>query len=178
MRTASLPNAFSRTFKRRSARIQLKIRISIVIGDESVLDAETTTVSKHGARIRVTSTRGRLAHGERLRVAVHKGQKPQPARVVWLDKRSAEHFGIELDEDPGNFWGVYFPSKDGELRGERKEAPGAEAVASAAAAVQPRTAGQVAVGEPPVPESRRRTTPSATVVTATAASAPPTRARP
>jgi len=60
---SSIPNAFSRAFKRRSARIQLKIRISIVIGDESVLEAETTSVSKHGARIRITSTPGRLAHG-------------------------------------------------------------------------------------------------------------------
>ena len=106
MQSAHIPNAFSRAFKRRSARVQLKILISIVIGDDSVLDAETTTVSKHGARIRVTSTRGRLTHGERLRVALRRGKNPLAARVVWLDKRSAAHFGIELDEDPGNFWGV------------------------------------------------------------------------
>ncbi len=149
MQSGPIPNASSRAFKRRSARVQLKIRISIVIGDESVLDAETTTVSKHGARIRITSTRGRLAHGERLQVVLRRGEKPQAARVVWLDKRSAAHFGIELDEDLGNFWGVYFPSKDGELRCERKEVPGSVANASAPAAVQPRTADQLAVEEEP-----------------------------
>ena len=149
MPSAPIPNAFSRAFKRRSARVQLKIRISIVIGDESVLDAETTTVSKHGARIRVTSTRGRLAHGERLRITVRRGQKPQTARVVWLDKRSAAHFGIELDEDPGNFWGVYFPSKDGESRSAGKEAPGPVAVAATPADVPAQAAYQLAVEEQP-----------------------------
>jgi hypothetical protein len=149
MQSAHIPNAFSRAFKRRSARVQLKILISIVIGDDSVLDAETTTVSKHGARIRVTSTRGRLTHGERLRVALRRGKNPLAARVVWLDKRSAAHFGIELDEDPGNFWGVYFPSKDGELRSTGKEGPGPVEVASTPADVQPQAADQLAVEEQP-----------------------------
>ncbi|MGB9105439.1 MAG: PilZ domain-containing protein [Terriglobales bacterium] len=149
MQSVPIPNAFSRAFKRRSARVQLKIRISVVIGDESVLDAETTTVSKHGARIRITSTSGRLTHGEHLQVAIRRGQKPQAARVVWLDKRSAAHYGIELEEDLGNFWGVYFPSKDGELRSAGKEAPAPVAVASTPAAVQPQAAGQLAVEEQP-----------------------------
>ncbi|MGA2000440.1 MAG: PilZ domain-containing protein [Terriglobales bacterium] len=149
MQSAPIPNAFSRAFKRRSARVQLKILISVVIGDESVLDAETTSVSKHGARIRITSTPGKLAHGEHLRVALRHGQNPQAARVVWLDKRSSSHYGIELDEALGNFWGVYFPSKDGGGRSERKEAPGKAAVASAPAAVQPQAADQLAVEEKP-----------------------------
>lgn len=113
---SSLPNANSaRSYKRRSARVQLKIQLSIEIGDDTVLEGETISVSKHGARIRVTSTRGRLSHGERLKVSLRRGQTAQPARVVWLDKRSDPHYGIELD-DPGNFWGVYFPSKDGNWR--------------------------------------------------------------
>jgi uncharacterized protein Veg len=149
MQSGPIPNAASRAFKRRSARVQLKILISVVIGDESVLEAETTTVSKHGARIHITSTRGRLAHGERLRVTLRRGEKPKAARVVWLDKRSASHYGIELDEDLGNFWGVYFPSKDAELRSAGKAAPGPVAVASAPAAVQPQPAGQLAVEEEP-----------------------------
>jgi hypothetical protein len=149
MQSAAIPNAFPRAFKRRSARVQLKIRISIVIGDETVLDAETTTVSKHGARIRITSTRGRLTHGEHLQVTLRRGQKPQAARVVWLDKRSAAHYGIELDEGLGNFWGVFFPSKDGELRSAGKEAAGPVAVASTPAAVQPQAADQLAVEEQP-----------------------------
>jgi hypothetical protein len=146
---SAIPNAFSRALKRRSARVQLKIQISIVISDETVLNAETTTVSKHGARIRVTSTRGRLTHGERLQVAVRRGQKPQAARVVWLDKRSAAHFGIELDENSGNFWGVYFPTKDGELHSTGKEAPDPVAVASTPAADQPQAADQLALEEKP-----------------------------
>lgn len=123
---AAIPN--SHAVKRRSARVQLKIRLSIETGDVTVLDGETTTVSKHGARIRVIqdeqgmapSKHRRLTHGERLRVTVCRGQEQQQARVVWLDKRSDLHYGIELD-DPGNFWGVNFPSKDGNWRSERKE---------------------------------------------------------
>ena len=153
MQSAPVPNAASRAFKRRSARVQLKIRISVVIGDDSVLDAETTTVSRHGARIRITASKStKLTHGEHVRVALRRGQRPQEARVVWLDKRSAAHYGIELDEVLGNFWGVYFPSKDGELRSAGKEAPGKAAVASAPAADQRPTAGQLATEEKPVLE--------------------------
>ena len=147
---SAIPNASSRAFKRRSARVQLKIRISIVIGDESVLDAETTTVSKHGARIRVTTSKSvRLTHGEHLQVSLRQGKKPQAARVVWLDKRSASHYGIELDEDLGNFWGVFFPCKDVELRSAGKEAPDPVADALTPAGVQPQAADQLAVEEKP-----------------------------
>lgn len=150
MQSATIPNAASRAFKRRSARVQLKIRISVVIGDESVLDAETTTVSKHGARIRITTSKStKLTHGERLQVTLRDGKKPQAARVVWLDKRSAAHYGIELDEVLGNFWGVYFPCKDGESRSAGEEALGPTAVASTPAAVQPQAADQLAVEERP-----------------------------
>ena len=149
MQSVTIPNAFSRAFKRRSARVQLKIRITVVMGDETVLNAETTTVSKHGARIRIISTRGRLAYGEHLRVTLRRSQKPQAARVVWLDKRSATHYGIELDEGLANFWGVYFPSKDGGSRSAGKEAPAPVADDSTEAAVQPQAAGQLAVEEQP-----------------------------
>ncbi|MBZ5510720.1 MAG: PilZ domain-containing protein [Acidobacteriia bacterium] len=150
MQSAPIPNALSRAFKRRSARVQLKILISVVSGDDRVLHAETTSVSKHGARIRVTSTPARLAQGERLQVAIHHGQNPQAARVVWLDKRSASHYGIEFDEALGNFWGVYFPSKDGGSRSaDKKEAPAPVAEASTPAAGQPQAAGQLAVEEQP-----------------------------
>ncbi len=64
--------------------------------------------------------RGKLSCGERLRISTRNGQQPQTARVVWLDRRSEPHYGIELD-DPGNFWGVYFPSKEGsDWRSHRK----------------------------------------------------------
>jgi hypothetical protein len=152
MQSGLVPNGFSRACKRRSARVQLKIRISVVIGDESVLDAETTTVSKHGARIRITTSKSvRLAHGEHLQVALRRGKKPQAARVVWLDKRSASHYGIEFDDVPGNFWGVFFPCKDEEPRSAGKEASGPVAVSSAPAAVQASPDDQVAAEETPTP---------------------------
>ena len=148
MQSAIIPNAASRAFKRRSARVQLKIRISIVIGDESVLDAETTTVSRFGARIRITTSKStRLTHGEHLQVALRRGQKQQAARVVWLDKRSASHYGIEFDEGLANFWGVYFPNKDGGVHRAGKEAAGPVAVASAPAADQPQAADLLALEE-------------------------------
>ena len=118
MQSVPTPSASARTIKRRSLRVQLKIQVVLETSDSSILDAETVTVSKHGARIRIISTRGRLAHGERLRVAKRRGRDSLAARVVWLDKRSDAHYGIELDE-PGNFWGVHFPSNDGEGRVKR-----------------------------------------------------------
>jgi hypothetical protein len=106
------PSSTSRPFKRRSARIQLRIPLAIDVADENVLQAETVTVSKHGAKIRITGFRGKLTAGAKLQV-VTRGQQSRTARVVWQDKRADPHYGIELD-DPGNFWGVYFPSKNGE----------------------------------------------------------------
>jgi hypothetical protein len=112
-------------FKRRSARVQLRIPITIEIGDEVFLEAETVTVSKHGAKIRVMGfrgnqvTRGKLSCGDHMLVVNRGVQQSQKARVVWQDKRTEPHYGIELD-DPGNFWGMYFPSKDDDWRAERK----------------------------------------------------------
>ena len=152
---APIPNSHS--VKRRSARVQLKIRLSIEAGDVTVLDGETTTVSKHGARIRVIqgepgaapSKQRRLTHGERLRVTVCRGQDQQQARVVWLDKRSDMHYGIELD-DPGNFWGVNFPSKDGNWRFERKEMRRVDVVPPSAT-TEPQLAPQLVAEEEPEP---------------------------
>lgn len=108
----------TKSFKRRSARVQLRIPLTIEIGDETVLEAETVTVSKHGAKIRIMGFRGnpgmshgKLPCGEQMLVTNRKIHRSQKARVVWQDKRAEPHYGIELD-DPGNFWGVYFPSED------------------------------------------------------------------
>ena len=87
MQSVPTPSASARS-KRRSARVQLKIQLVIEVSDSSVLNAETVTVSKHGARIRITSSRGHLAHGEKVRVTVRRGKDSKAARVVWLDKRS------------------------------------------------------------------------------------------
>jgi hypothetical protein len=116
----------TKLFKRRSSRVQLRIPITIEIGDEVFLEAETVTVSKHGAKIRIMGfrgsqvTHGKLSCGDRMLV-VNRSVR-QKARVVWQDKRSEPHYGIELD-DPGKFWGVYFPSKEGiDWRTEKKSA--------------------------------------------------------
>jgi PilZ domain len=112
-----------RAFKRRSVRIQLKIQLVLETGDDSILDGETVTVSRHGARIRITSSRGHLTVGERLRVRMRRGKEALAARVVWIDKRTDPHYGLELEglAQNGNFWGVSFPSKD-EPRTSRRAA--------------------------------------------------------
>jgi hypothetical protein len=90
---------------------------------ELVLQAETVSVSKHGAKIRVISMSEKLACGEQLQVATKTGQKKEPARVVWLDKTTQPHCGIELGQG-GNFWGVYFPGEASEgFRPARMAAP-------------------------------------------------------
>ena len=117
--------------KRRSARVQLRIPLTLEIGDEIVLEAETVTVSKHGAKIRITGFRsnqvvrqqhGKLACGDEMLVVNRAGRKSRKARIIWQDKRAEPQYGIELD-DPGNFWGVYFPSKDGDDWRAEKKAP-------------------------------------------------------
>ncbi len=114
-----------RTFKRRSVRIQLKIQLALETGDDNILDAETVTVSRHGARIRITSSRGHLSVGECLRVRLRRSNETIAARVVWIDKRTDPHYGIELEGVAlnGNFWGVSFPNKDQTLGGQRRVAP-------------------------------------------------------
>jgi hypothetical protein len=117
----------TKLFKRRSARVQLRIPITIEIGDEVFLEAETVTVSKHGAKIRIMgfcgnqSIRGKLSCGDQMLVVNRSVQKSEKARVVWQDKRTEPHYGIELD-DPGNFWGMYFPTKDDDWRSPKKSA--------------------------------------------------------
>ncbi len=112
-----------RTFKRRSVRIQLKIQLALETGDDSILDAETVTVSRHGARIRILSSRGHLAVGEHLRVRVRRSKEALAARVVWVDKRTDPHYGIELEgaAQNANFWGVSFPSKDEHHSAHRRD---------------------------------------------------------
>ena len=111
----------TRSGKRRSERIKLKIPLTIHVGN-IVLKAETVSVSKHGAKIRIISVSEKLACGERMRVAIRTGRQPQTARVVWLDKTAEPHCGIELDE-ANNFWGVHFPSKTGADGPWQKTAP-------------------------------------------------------
>lgn len=97
----------TRACKRRSPRIKLKIPIFIHAGD-LVLKAETVSVSKHGAKIRVINMSEKLSCGDQLQVAVRTGKHREPARVVWLGKTWEPHCAIELEQE-SNFWGVYFP---------------------------------------------------------------------
>lgn len=119
MQSVSSRSSGNRTRRRRSARVRLRIQIEIDMERESPVRAETITVSRYGAHIRVLDARGPLSAGERLRVKAGGAKEPQTARVVWLDKRAAAHYGIELDE-PGDLWGVAFPVGDGEWHYERK----------------------------------------------------------
>ncbi|HLJ85869.1 MAG TPA: hypothetical protein VKZ53_03550 [Candidatus Angelobacter sp.] len=73
--------------------------------------AETILVNKHGARIRSAVT---LEPSMEVRVAMLAPYKWRAAQVVWANSRENE-YGIELDQ-PENFWGVYFPPEDWELR--------------------------------------------------------------
>lgn len=107
------------THKRRSARVQLRIQISIDTRSQASVAAETVTVSRHGAKIRVTAPNGvSFTTGDRLRISVSNGHEPQTAKIVWSRGGDAQ-YGIELD-DPTPLWGVVFPSPDGEWKYERK----------------------------------------------------------
>ncbi len=99
--------------------MQLRIQISIDTSSQPGVVAETVTVSRHGARIRVTAPNGAsFTTGDRLRVSVANGHEPQAARIVWA-RGGDSQYGIELDE-PIPLWGVVFPFPEGEWKYERK----------------------------------------------------------
>ena len=123
----TVPSTVSRrlTHKRRSARVQLRVQISIDTRSQASVTAETVSVSRHGAKIRITAPNGvSFTTGDRLRITVSNGHEPQTARIVWSRGGDAQ-YGIELD-DPTPLWGVVFPSLDGEGKYERKPAKAAE----------------------------------------------------
>src|SRR5437016_10146290 len=100
---------------RRSSRVlvTLPLAVSGQRGDGSHISgaAETILVNKHGAKIRSAVT---LEPSMEVRVALLAPYKWRLAQVVWADAQQNE-YGIQLDR-PENFWGVYFPPEDWELR--------------------------------------------------------------
>jgi len=93
--------------------VTLPLAVSGQRGDGSHISgaAETILVNKHGAKIRSAIT---LEPSMEVRVALLAPYKWRLAQVVWADEKQNE-YGIQLDQ-PENFWGVYFPPEDWELR--------------------------------------------------------------
>jgi hypothetical protein len=100
---------------RRSSRVlvTLPLAVSGQRGDGSHISgaAETVLVNKHGAKIRSAII---LEPSMEVRVAMLAPYKWRLAQVVWANEQLNE-YGIQL-EQPENFWGVYFPPEDWELR--------------------------------------------------------------
>jgi hypothetical protein len=93
--------------------VTLPLAVSGQRGDGSHISgaAETILVNKHGAKIRSAVT---LEPSMEVRVAILAPYKWRLAQVVWANVQQNE-YGIQLDR-PENFWGVYFPPEDWELR--------------------------------------------------------------
>jgi hypothetical protein len=93
--------------------VTLPLAVSGQRGDGSHISgaAETILVNKHGAKIRSAVT---LEPSMEVRVAMLAPYKWRLAQVVWADAQQNE-YGIQLDR-PENFWGVYFPPEDWDLR--------------------------------------------------------------
>ncbi len=93
--------------------VTLPLAVSGQRGDGSHISgaAETILVNKHGAKIRSAVT---LEPSMEVRVAILAPYKWRLAQVVWANVQQNE-YGIQLDQ-PENFWGVYFPPEDWELR--------------------------------------------------------------
>jgi len=84
-----------------------------VEGSESwTCEGETIVVSLQGALI---ATAIGLSSGAKISVHVYLTDKRAGARVVYIDPKNPQHYGIELDK-PRNIWGVPLPPDDWEER--------------------------------------------------------------
>ena len=91
---------------RRSARVQLKVRIEAKgLADPLTCEGETLVVNLHGARI---STTAPLRVGMRIEIHVILTDKRALAQVVWVDPDWPRHCGIGL-ERPQDIWGASVP---------------------------------------------------------------------
>jgi len=99
--------------QRRSGRIPLRVRVTVSLANNAQFDAETVTVSRYGAKLRVGPTNRNLICGDHLKINLRGSRTWRTARISWLDRVGGGFCGIEL-QDPENFWGVYFPQKAGE----------------------------------------------------------------
>lgn len=91
----------------------LRIPVLMSLADAKELEAETVTVSKHGAKVRIPGLPRPLQRGEPLSITISKGRRSRSARVVWLDEGDDSLYGVEINP-AGSFWGVFFPSLDNE----------------------------------------------------------------
>ena len=108
--------------QRRSVRIPLRVRVTIGLANNTQLDAETTQVSRYGAKVRVGPTNRNLVCGDHVRISQRGSLAWRPARISWIERGNAGYVGIEL-QDPENFWGIYFPEKSSEIQGEEGYTP-------------------------------------------------------
>ena len=94
--------------QRRSARVPLRVRVTVSLPNNSQFDSETITVSRYGAKLRLGPTNRTLICGDHVRISQRGAFSWRNARVAWLDRGG--FCGVEL-QDPENFWGIYFPQK-------------------------------------------------------------------
>lgn len=96
--------------QRRSGRIPLRVRVTVSLANNQQFDAETVTVSRYGAKLRVGPVNRNLVCGDHVRVNQRGSYSFRTARISWVDRIAGGFCGIEL-QDPENFWGIYFPQK-------------------------------------------------------------------
>ena len=97
-------------------RIPLRVRVTIGLANNSQFEAETTMVSRYGAKVRIGPTTRNLVCGDHVRISQRGSFAWRPARISWIDRATGGFCGIEL-QDPENFWGIYFPEKPSEAQG-------------------------------------------------------------
>jgi hypothetical protein len=93
---------------RRSARVPLKLLISLEDSTHRTCEAETEIVNLHGALINAAIE---LPYGAEISIHVYLTGKYAKARVVFINFLNRRQCGVEL-EQPENIWGVSLPPDD------------------------------------------------------------------
>jgi hypothetical protein len=108
------------------------------IGNYPQIEAETVTISRYGAKLRIGPFHRKCDSGERIQLCLRGGYNWRNARVAWTDRVSSSYCGIELEE-ADNFWGVAFPTdfSAGNIESRKGSIAGAARVDPAIAAVLP-----------------------------------------
>ena len=99
--------------QRRSGRVPLRVRVTVSLPSNQHFDAETVTVSRYGAKLRIGHDNRNLVTGDHVRISQRGSYSWRTARISWLDRIGGGFCGVEL-QDPENFWGIYFPQKPSE----------------------------------------------------------------
>lgn len=93
---------------RRSARVPLKVLISVEDNAHRNCEGETEVVNLHGALI---NTNDELPYGAEISIHVYLTNKDAKAKIVFINALNRLQCGIEL-EKPENIWGVRLPPND------------------------------------------------------------------